>query len=222
MRFILKLRPFLAAACLAAVAYCGWTFLSRRWPRHARPVPATTFGSAALDRIYGGNDVQIVSFSTRDGVLTEGQSTVVCYGVVNAKTVRLEPASGATPPSLSRCLEVAPKANTRYTLTVTGHDGRVATASLEVQVQPDAASFPKITSFKVVGTRMVNGRPLYALYFTAENAETVSVEPPVVAPLRRPVYGHFSASPTEPTTYVITALGKKGRTDKRSLTLPPK
>src|SRR5215475_9542251 len=79
---------------LAVVAtYTGWIFLSRYLASHrtSSPTGDETTWSRNFDRTYGGSDVRILQFYARDGVVTEGSGTVICYGVVNARSVRVDP-----------------------------------------------------------------------------------------------------------------------------------
>jgi hypothetical protein len=95
--------------------------------------------------------VKITAFYARDGVVIEGGSTVLCYGVSNAKSVRLDPPVEKISPSLNRCIEVRPRGETRYTLTAEGSDGQTASQSVTVRVGTDQSTLPRITSFQIDG-----------------------------------------------------------------------
>src|SRR5262249_31194678 len=111
---------------------------------------ATTERNAEFERIYGGTAVKILQFYARDGTLTEGSPSVICYGVLNAKSVEIAPPVGNMFVALNRCVGVAIEHDTRYTLTAEGNDGRKVSASFIVAVHPDEALLPKITSFEIV------------------------------------------------------------------------
>jgi len=51
------------------------------------------------------------------GTIRRGETVQLCYGVANAKTVKLEPQSNPVWPSYSRCVDVIPLNHT-YTLTI--------------------------------------------------------------------------------------------------------
>ena len=63
------------------------------------------------------------------------RTLALCYGVVNANEVRLDPPVEKVWPSLSRCFDVAPTKTTHYTLSAEGADHKVVTESLDVVVQ---------------------------------------------------------------------------------------
>src|SRR5437764_13704815 len=119
-------RIFVAATALA-MAYVGWVFVSRaigttRW--ESRRAPAASREAAEFNRIYGGSEVKILQFYARDANIVEGGKSVICYGVLNAKSVRLDPSGDVVSPALNRCVEVRAERETRYTLTAEGADGR--------------------------------------------------------------------------------------------------
>jgi hypothetical protein len=85
--------------------------------------------------MLGGNRFEILQFYASPGFIRRGETAQLCYGVSNAKVVRIEPrpASGVWP-SLSRCVEVAPTKDTSYTLTIDDGKGSTKTAMVEVKV----------------------------------------------------------------------------------------
>src|SRR5271170_7597285 len=97
--------------------------------------------------------VKILAFYPRDLMVTEGAATVLCYGVSNAKSVRIDPPVAGVSPALSRCVEVRPKGETRYTLTAEGSDGQTVSQSCTIRIGTDQAALPKITSFQIDGSQ---------------------------------------------------------------------
>jgi hypothetical protein len=83
----------------------------------------------------GGKDLAIQSFYASPGVIRKGESVQLCYGVANAKTVKLEPQPNAVWPSHARCVSVSPQKTTTYTLTVSDASGNTQTESLQVKVE---------------------------------------------------------------------------------------
>ena len=117
--------------------------------------------------------------STRDFKVTEGANSVLCYGVINAKSVRMEPPVEGVRPSLNKCVEVAPSKETRYTLVAEGNDGQMISESFVLGVQADVETLPKITSFDVMSQSLdYLGHPVYLVGFNVQNPEEVSIEPP--------------------------------------------
>src|SRR3989449_10682793 len=92
-----------------------------------------------LDRIaleqMGGKELAIQNFYASPGTIRRGETVQLCYGVANAKTVKLEPQSNSVWPSYSRCVDVTPTKSTTYTLTIADTAGNTKTQSLEVKVR---------------------------------------------------------------------------------------
>jgi hypothetical protein len=82
----------------------------------------------------GGNEFAILSFYASPATIRRGQTAQLCYGVSNAKTVKLEPQAGPVWPSPARCLDVSPTKDTTYTLTIEDAAGNSKTATVEVTV----------------------------------------------------------------------------------------
>lgn len=83
----------------------------------------------------GGSEFKILNFYAMPGAVKRGEAVQLCYGVSNAKKVTLEPQTNAVWPSFSRCVEVAPKKTTEYTLTADDGNGNSKTSTITVVVQ---------------------------------------------------------------------------------------
>lgn len=167
---------------------------------------------------------KITAFYTRDVLVTEGASTVLCYGVSNAKSVRLDPPVESVSPSLNRCIEVRPKAETRYTLTAEGGFGQSVSESVTIRVGADQSTLPRITSFQIDGKQKdYAGQTVFTLSFGVQNAVEVSIDPPAFPPLHGAPTGQFSVKPDKTTTYTLTVTGKNGHLARQQLTVevPP-
>jgi hypothetical protein len=79
--------------------------------------------------------VRILTFRASVGTLLQGQKAQLCYGVANARSVRISPVSARVDPSMNHCFEIGPQHTTHYTLMAVGFDGSVATRSLTLLVQ---------------------------------------------------------------------------------------
>ncbi len=164
--------------------------------------------------------VKILAFYPRDAMVTAGGKTVLCYGVSNAKSVSIEPPVEGVSPSLTRCVEIHPKAETRYTLTAVGSDGQSASQSVTVRIGTDDAALPQIGSFKIDGKQKdYAGKTVFSLSFAAQNAVEVSINPPVFPTLHGAPSGQFSVTPDKTTTYTLSAKGKNGHTVQKQLTV---
>jgi hypothetical protein len=89
---------------------------------------------ATLDQL-GGKELAIQNFYASPGIVHRGETTQLCYGVANAKTVKLEPQSNPVWPSYARCVDVAPKKDTVYTLTIEDAAGNTRSQTVEVKVR---------------------------------------------------------------------------------------
>ena len=137
----------LRVAAAIALAWLLYLFLARHSAekRFSAQPAGSGAAHAAFDAAYGGSDLKILQFYARDGVLYEGKSTVICYGVVNAKSVTIDPPiQGGVYAALNRCVEVAPKRDTKYVLTAEDEHGKAASASFTIRVQADPDSLPRI------------------------------------------------------------------------------
>lgn len=213
---------YLGVTLAAAAAYLGWVLAGRYGAgpglRHGRPQPSAQ-QAAEFERTYGGSGVRILQFYAPAAAITEGDAVTLCYGVVNARSVRIDPPVDNVGVSLNRCVQHVPERDTRYTLTAEGHDGRTVSESFVLQVKPDPAALPKIHSFRVADHRIDRGRHVFLLTFSAANADEIRIEPPVLPPLRGAPNGRFYVAPESTTTYTLTAVGKKGRRDSKQLTV---
>jgi hypothetical protein len=210
----------LRLALAGAILYLAGTFGGRLLGRHPRDLAreqSQAQSNAAFLRTYGASDLRILQFYARDGVLLQGHSTVLCYGVLNATAVHIEPKVEGVSPALNRCLEVAPLHDTRYTLTAEAADGRTSSVSFQLAVVPDPATLPRITSFRIARQGIDRGRPYFVLSFNVENAEMVEVDPPVIPALHRAPLGQFEVAPDRSTTYTLTVTGKYGHKVSRQL-----
>ena|SRR5947209_2911758 len=89
--------------------------------------------------------VKILQFYASVGALTTGEKAMLCYGVENAKSVRISPSVSGSEiyPSSNHCVEIVPQHTTHYTILAEGFDGHVAMQSFTLMVQePEKQSRP--------------------------------------------------------------------------------
>ncbi len=139
VRIIRRLLPYVTAGVALAVLYTVYV-LGSRWLENRRieRVAADAVRVKAqreIAQIYGDGELKILQFYVAPGAITRGQKALVCYGTVNARSVRLEPAVERMYPALSRCFEVAPAHDTRYTLVAEDANGHTAKESVVLQVK---------------------------------------------------------------------------------------
>ena len=82
----------------------------------------------------GGKQLAILSFYASPTTIRRGESSRLCYGVANAKTVKLEPQSEPVWPSGARCVDVSPSKSITYTLTIEDAAGKTLAQDVEVAV----------------------------------------------------------------------------------------
>ena len=131
--------PFLAVAVFLTLVYDGWVFYSR-WDRTREAEKARAEKEAAdaqhtIEEL-GGSELKITGFYAVPGTIQRGKDARLCYGVVNAKTVRIEPAVKDLYPALSFCWDVSPRRTTGYRLFADDGAGHNASAQTVVQVRP--------------------------------------------------------------------------------------
>ncbi|MFI5097992.1 MAG: hypothetical protein ACHQT6_08490 [Candidatus Acidiferrales bacterium] len=83
----------------------------------------------------GGPGFGIRALYVTPAVIRRGDSAQICYDVVNAKSVSLDPPVAEVWPSHTRCFGVSPKRTTTYTLTITDATGKTATNTVQVKVR---------------------------------------------------------------------------------------
>ena len=106
---------------------------NHEWEEQTRQRQAET--DRSIVERYGGGELKLLTFYANPPVIRAGARTLLCYGVANAQSVRIEPAVEELHPSISRCLEVRPRSDTEYKLMATGKGGAQVSASAKVEVR---------------------------------------------------------------------------------------
>ena len=138
-KIVRKMVPVTSAILVLVILYVGWIFYSRR--RDVRDAEEKARAAEAqnaqytVDK-YGGGRVKVLAFSLSSGAIRKGQSVQLCYGVANAKNVKIEPPVKDIWPSMQRCVDVTPKKDTTYVITADDGQGHSDTAELAIRVVP--------------------------------------------------------------------------------------
>src|SRR3954454_10106472 len=125
---------------IIAGLYVAWTFYSR----HQRAQEAEQAIQKKQDdqrkrvanQIFGSGEIKFSTFSISTSVLKRGERTQLCYGVVHATSVRLDPPPPEPlKPAYRHCLDIAPKKTTTYTITASNDKGENQSQSLTLRVE---------------------------------------------------------------------------------------
>ena len=195
---------------LVGIAATGITGIAGWMQSGCSPAPKPS-GPASAQQETG---VRITQFYTNVSSVARGDRALLCYGVENAKTVRLEPPPQELSAALARCVEVTPAATTTYTLTAEGADGKTATRSLTVPVGAPVAKIVNVT----VSSLNVKPGELVSICYTVQNAKSVTVEPLHFTGGGK-AKGCVSDQPRQSTTYVVSAVGAGGEKDQERVTV---
>ena len=122
--------------------YMAYTFWSR-WQENQDLAAKQKAAQEAAQRedaqktydTLGGSEFKIISFYASPGTIHRGDTVDMCYGVSNAKSVKLDPPDASVWPSNDRCLQVSPKKTTTYMLTADDGKGNTKTATLTIEVK---------------------------------------------------------------------------------------
>jgi hypothetical protein len=79
--------------------------------------------------------VRILRFYATTGSIARGDKAQLCYGVENAKSVRISPSLEPVAPAANRCMEIVPEHTTHYTILAEGFDGNVVTRVITLVVE---------------------------------------------------------------------------------------
>ncbi len=79
--------------------------------------------------------VRILRFYATTGMIVPGGKAQLCYGVENAKSVRIAPSIAPVTPAANRCLDIVPDHTTHYTILAEGYDGNIVNRSVTLVVE---------------------------------------------------------------------------------------
>ena len=131
-------------ALLAVLLYDAWVFYSRRQASHEAQQQRSQKEAADAKRtleLLG--HLKIQNFYASPPVIEHGRSTRLCYSVVDAKTLRVDPPVGDVYPALSHCVEISPQRDTEYTLTATDEAGHSISEKAAVKVVAQSKGPPQ-------------------------------------------------------------------------------
>jgi hypothetical protein len=132
--------PYTTVAVIVAALYVAYTFYSRHEStRKAQEAIAAQQEDARkhqVEQIYGAGEVRFTTFGADEAVITPGHSTQLCYGVLNATSVKIDPPlSEPGKVTAHHCVEISPRETTTYTITASNGKGDFKKESVTVQVK---------------------------------------------------------------------------------------
>ncbi len=165
--------------------------------------------------------VRITQFYPAMPKIALGEKTTLCYGVENAKSVRLAPALEEVWPALVRCFEVSPQKTTEYTLTAADSQGTSVSKTTSIEVGPPRPKLLEVSVNKLT----VSAGELVTVCFKAQNAtkyDVAGLKPlgQQVAALKgvakaTPDRGCFADRPNRTTTYLVKVNGPGGEDSEK-------
>jgi hypothetical protein len=125
---------------IIAALYVAWTFYSRHQSSQeaaeAVQKKQDDQRKRVANQIFGSGEIKFSTFSISTSVLKRGETTQLCYGVVNATAVTLDPPPPEPlKPSYRHCLDIAPKKTMTYTITASNDKGQKQSQSLTLRVE---------------------------------------------------------------------------------------
>lgn len=202
-----------ALAYIAGVAVTRYT-ANREWERARNAAAAAKYTAAAESP---GAGVRILQFYASSGEVTKGDHAIVCYGVENARAVRIDPPVEQLEPSRNRCFSISPERTTTYKLTATGQDGREASESFTVNVVPAP---PRIL-FVALSAREAKRGELFTMCYGVKNASDVRLDPLgwKLEPVEKNCRMWY---PVQTMKYTLTVSSPDGRKDQEKFTIKVK
>ncbi|MEZ5400149.1 MAG: hypothetical protein R2729_10815 [Bryobacteraceae bacterium] len=173
---------------------------------------------------------KVTQFYASPAAIPPGDRALLCYGVEDAKSVRLEPEVDTIAPSMARCVEVRPKGTTEYRLLAMGADGVEAQAATTLTVDPNAprsnsggaapaaSAAPMLIQFVTASATQVAPGGRVTICYGVQGAKSVTLSPPggeVENSARACINQNVGAT----TTYTLTAVDAAGRRDSEKLTI---
>jgi len=138
-----KNRPWMLyltlALALVVAALFGWRWMKQhREAAHQEQQAKQATAQRIHDEVEfnGGSSLKIRAFAGDPAQIHRGEKTSLCYSVVNATEVVIDPKpTDETWPSITRCVDVSPKKTTTYTLTASDGKGHKEQAQAEIAVK---------------------------------------------------------------------------------------
>ena len=202
------------------IANLGWVWFERHNGdlQVARTLEARRHRGSGAGHDDSGTAVRITQFYAMSGEMTDAGRNTICYGVANAKAVRIEPPIENVWPSLTRCFWAEPRQDTTYKLIAEGFDGSHASESFRVHVKPA----PPSIVFMAVSKKEIQKGDAVTVCYGVAHAKTVRLDPIgwALAPIAKNCVRFY---PPASMKFTLVASGAEGLmdTDKFSVKVIP-
>ena len=158
--------------------------------------PAGSVKASTTITIAGANPPAVSVFSAKPAAINVGQSSLLQWDVTGATSVSINHDVGSVDPSGSKA--VSPSENTTYILTAKNDYGSINASAVVAVYQSKP---PVIGSFTATATAISAGQSS-TLQWSVTGATSISINPGIGTVSST---GTFSVSPSDNTTYIITA-----------------
>lgn len=194
--------PFFFTLVVIAVGLrFGWIYLERSVP----PPPATR-RAPGVPAELNTTELKILNFYVPAASAVRGEETLLCYGVINAASVKLTPPLAKITPSLARCVYVTLNRATELTLTATGKEGLEARRSFTIGATEPRPEF----LFVEMNARETKAGEPHTICYGVKNAARVRLLPvgQGLPPIAKSCLRWY---PREPMKYRLVAESAGGR-----------
>lgn len=194
--------PFLLTLILIVVGLrLGWFYLERSGHE---PLPEKRL--PGIPAALNTTELRILNFYVPAASAVRGEETLLCYGVLNAASVKLTPPLANLSPSLARCVYVTLNRTTELTLTATGKDGLEASRSFVIGTTEPRPEF----LFVEMNARETRAGDPHTICYGVKNATNVRLLPTAQAlpPIAKTC---MQWRPTAPMKYKLVAESPGGR-----------
>lgn len=194
--------PFLSTIALIVVGLrVGWIYLER-----SEPAPPKARALPGVPAELNTSELKILNFYVPAAAAVRGEETLLCYGVLNARSVKLTPPLTDLSPSIARCVYITLDKATELTLTATGKDGLEASRSFVIGTTEPRPEF----LFVEMSSRQTRAGQPHTICYGVRNAAKVKMMPTGqgLAPLAKTCLRWY---PAQPARYKLVAESPGGR-----------
>lgn len=165
----MKTLPLLLTIALVIVGLrLGWVYFER-----SQPAPPKARVLPGVPAELNTTELKILNFYVPAAAAVRGEETLLCYGVLNAVSVKLSPPLTELSPSLARCAYITLHKETELTLTATSKDGLEASRSF---VLGTTEPRPEFLFVDTSGLEAKVGQP-HTICYGVKNASSVKFLP---------------------------------------------